>query len=822
MNDADRNRIEMEHRARFLFSIVQQIALAVVLIAVCPPAWGQSAPRDDSAAEMFLYQTLSRFNLNGGTAQSENVVLKRDRVEITFNGTFYFEAPLEGRIRGAVFIGSGKVHADVPDSVFEKDNLRRMLHADSVESDFKTAVLRFSDDTADALGLNIAPGGASSADAQKLASEFSPRMLEETGANIPARIVVSILNKEAPGFFLAEFDKGSHGRFALMLDYQGRLPAGHFGLDGGEKGLFFAYDEATYSPDIWMAFFSLADYQNKLVEYSDAYAVVTISRYDMGIDVRDWKHMKLEAHMTMTALTDGVRAVPLIINEDLSRYNDERLKKALRLKSARLANGAPLVAIQENWDGSVTLLLPTPLAKGQLIEPVLDFEGEFLIGDSSGEIDAHYVRCDCWYPRHETLNRSVFDISFRHKKGTMVTSIGEKVREERAPDGDMLTEWRMDQPVALTTFAVGDFEESMDKVKMESGGELNLDFYRVRGGVYAPYVKADFILTELNNCVRYFSALFGPYPYTRFGATYHPFAFGQGFPTMLMLPKSDLASKYTYSFIAHETSHQWWGDIVTWRSYRDQWLSEGFADYSGVLYTGRRDNDRNAPKDLLRLMHDELLASPQTLTGIGKGRLVDIGPLILGHRLNTRESFGAYQTLIYKKGALVLRMLHFLFSDPYTGDDKAFFDMMKDFVSRYANRSASTENFMAVANEHFASTPIAQTLQIKNLNWFFEQWVYESAFPSYELSYWIEPQPDGSAIVHGTVKQTDAPAQWAMPLPVVVHYTKDKVGRGIVLALGPERPATLRLPQVPESVELDPDRWVLSNKTTTVKVSAKK
>jgi aminopeptidase N len=58
----------------------------------------------------------------------------------------------------------------------------------------------------------------------------------------------------------------------------------------------------------------------------------------------------------------------------------------------------------------------------------------------------------------------------------------------------------------------------------------------------------------------------------------------------MMIPAADRDSKYTYVFIAHETAHQWWGDMVSWRSYRDQWLSEGFAEYSGILYTGRLDS----------------------------------------------------------------------------------------------------------------------------------------------------------------------------------------------------------------------------------------
>ena len=80
-------------------------------------------------------------------------------------------------------------------------------------------------------------------------------------------------------------------------------------------------------------------------------------------------------------------------------------------------------------------------------------------------------------------------------------------------------------------------------------------------------------MAELNNSVRYFHSLFGKYPYETYGAAFHPYGFGQGFPSMVMIPKTDTASKYTFSFIAHETAHQWWGNIVAWRSYRDQWLS---------------------------------------------------------------------------------------------------------------------------------------------------------------------------------------------------------------------------------------------------------
>ena len=177
----------------------------------------QQPTAEDSEAGMALYQALVKFDLSSGTARAENVVLKRDRVEMTFDGMFYFEAPIGGRIHGAVFLGRGNVHAAVPNSVFERDNLYRMLKADAVDSTFSNAVLRFSDDTVDALGLKISPAGTPPAEALKLASELSPVLLRDTGANVAARLLVSILNKESPGFFLAQFDRFRKGEPLLNV-----------------------------------------------------------------------------------------------------------------------------------------------------------------------------------------------------------------------------------------------------------------------------------------------------------------------------------------------------------------------------------------------------------------------------------------------------------------------------------------------------------------------------------------------------------------------------------------------------------------------------
>ena len=317
-----------------------------------------------------------------------------------------------------------------------------------------------------------------------------------------------------------------------------------------------------------------------------------------------------------------------------------------------------------------------------------------------------------WYPRHGYLRRSKFDISFLHKKRYKVAGPGERISEEPAagnPD-EVITKYRMTEPVALVTFAMGPYKIHQEKRKLQKG-EMPLELFSLNFIT----VKEDFVLAEMGNALEYLSTMFGEYPYPIFRAAFHPFRFGQGFATMLAIPNVDSANPQTFAFLSHETSHQWWGNVVAWRSYRDQWLSEGFAEYSGILYIKNRTRNSGDVQDEINKLRDELKTPPVTTRGVGSNRIVDIGPLILGQRLASSKSRNAYSVLTYGKGALVLRMLHFLFTNPSTGEGQAFFDMMSDFVSRYRNSAASTEEFAAVAGAHFARTSIAQKYGAKDL-----------------------------------------------------------------------------------------------------------
>jgi hypothetical protein len=772
---------------------------------------GAQAPSDATAS---LYTQLKLFALGNRSARANNLVLKKDRITLTFaSGMLYFPEPVAGQVRGAVFIGAGTLHVDTPPGQFERDNVHRLLGTDAIDEDFKSAVLRFTDDTYSVLGAGSAASAAAPEEATKLAEGLDKKVLEETGANLSSRQLLSILNHESPGFFFAEFSGGHRGRFAVLLDYQARLPLANFEIDAGERGLVYAYDDTIGRPDVWTAFYTQADYDSGQAHYSDDNNLIQTPKYTMSLDVTDPKKwLKLTAHIDCVSNYDHLAAISFAVGEDLAHADDQRRKKQLQVTAVRSGDGTPLSWFQEPWEGGFTVTLPSPMAKGQQFSLEISLAGEFMF--EARDYTYFPLSTTTWYPRHGGLQRSSFDVEFRHRKVDVAVSLGTVVRDTEVTDAknEKLTEFRLDQPVALTTFALGPYEIHKDTAKMPNGHDLPVEFYSLPGRLAS--IKEDFIVQELSNCVQYFSRLFGYYPYPVFRGAFHPFGYGQGFATTLMIPATDVADKRTYDFIAHETAHQWWGDQVLWRSYRDQWLSEGFAEYSGLMYTQARDKT-SSQTDLIKRDRLFLTYPPTTLGGVGSGKLVDVGPLIMGHRLASRETTDAYTALIYYKGALVLRMLHFLFTDPQTGDGHPFFDMMADFVHQYANRAATTDDFFAVVNSHVAQTPLAKRYGYKDINWFYRQWVLQTYLPSYRLEYELQNQPDGSVLLNGTLFQDGVPdtERWFMPLPLFVTFAPGKQAVVAIAVEGKQSTIKIKLPARPSKVELDPQLWVLSEKT---------
>jgi aminopeptidase N len=260
----------------------------------------------------------------------------------------------------------------------------------------------------------------------------------------------------------------------------------------------------------------------------------------------------------------------------------------------------------------------------------------------------------------------------------------------------------------------------------------------------------------------------------------------------------------------HEVSHQWWGHAVGWASYHDQWLSEGFADFSASLFLQYTEGG-NLDKYLKFWEHHRHTILDKNQFGL---RPNDAGPIWMGLRLNTPRAPGAYNRIVYPKGSYVLHMLRWMMYDPKTGDQK-FIAMMRDFVKSHFNTNASTETYKAIVEKHM--TPGMDLDGNKRLDWFFDQWVYGTEVPRYKLDYSLTPESDGKVTLRGKVTQSDVSPNFKMTVPIYLDFGKGIVRMGTIPVMGnmTTNEFQVKLPERPKRVMINYHYDVLATESVS-------
>jgi aminopeptidase N len=220
---------------------------------------------------------------------------------------------------------------------------------------------------------------------------------------------------------------------------------------------------------------------------------------------------------------------------------------------------------------------------------------------------------------------------------------------------------------------------------------------------------------------------------------------------------------------AHEVSHQWWGQTVGFRSYRDQWMSEGFAQASASIFL---QATRPKPDDYLNFWREQRkLITEKNPMGF---RPIDVGPVTMGFRLSSeRTGWNIYQDLVYPKGAFILHMIRMMMWSPKDGDAR-FIDMMHDFVSTYRLKAATTEDFKAMVEKHMTQGMDLENAH--NMDWFFREYVYGTDLPAYHFEGDATPDGEGWK-VHFKLTQSGVDARFANAVPVYLELADGKVMR---------------------------------------------
>jgi len=173
--------------------------------------------------------------------------------------------------------------------------------------------------------------------------------------------------------------------------------------------------------------------------------------------------------------------------------------------------------------------------------------------------------------------------------------------------------------------------------------------------------------------------------------------------------------------VSHELAHQWWGDLITLRSWEQAWVNEGFATYSDYLYY---EYDRGPEEGAINLLNKKNAY-------LREARTRYIRPIVTDHYDVPQDLFDAHS---YQKGACVLHMLRFVLGD------QRFFQVLKEFLHRYSFQPVDTHDFMKTVKE----------VTGENMDWFFEQWIFKPGHPVFEISsVWDE----GKKTLGLTIKQ---------------------------------------------------------------------
>ena len=776
-----------------------------------------------------VYRKLRDLGL-GETFHFDNFTLPLDVGTFQFHtGTLTFLSPVEGVVTGAIFVGEGHFNLK-PATTLDAHELSRRIGAAELDEDFTEVVFRFTGEER----MRILPGLGGRVDPSAPAAlafkhwkermrqrreyplGFTESILDgETMDNVDADILAAVYNPAHPPFFNAYLRGKKHKDLRFFVRTRvGAVPQ----MDSPEEVGLINYDPEGMDDGIWYLAHLKSEYASGKASSLEDRRLFATRHYKIETVIAKNEHLFSTATITFQPLIRGERVLKfgLLPNLRVTRVFDEQ--------------GQNLYFIQESRkeDGSFYVVLPQAPPAGKDASITVEYAGDKVL-EKAGE-GSFYVRArSSWYPNLNGFGERVsYDLTFKVPHRFTVVSVGKL--EGQSVEGDFaVSHWVTSTPVAVAGFNYGDYkkvEVSDDITAYKISGyyltELpdSLRRYRVLQSM-APGAMTKYALQQTRAQLQICTHYFGRLPYDDISITEQPdFGFGQSWPNLVYLPISayidstqrwmlfgNIDSKFTgfvQEVTPHEVSHQWWGHAVGWASYHDQWLSEGFAEFSAGLFL-QNAFGKDWKGDYLefwdRLRHRIL---EKNNFGVAPN---DAGPLWMGLRLVSPRSENAYQNVTYPKGAYVLQMLK---SVMYSQDDqdKAFIEMMHDFVESHRDRPASTESFKAIAEKHM--TKLMDVQRNGRLDWFFDEWVYGTQVPRYQFAYQVTPADGGKVKLHMTLTQSEVDDHFFMLVPVFADFGSGWVRIGqIGVAGNTTRSTDAILPSAPKKVALNQYKEIL-------------
>jgi hypothetical protein len=214
-----------------------------------------------------------------------------------------------------------------------------------------------------------------------------------------------------------------------------------------------------------------------------------------------------------------------------------------------------------------------------------------------------------------------------------------------------------------------------------------------------------------------------------------------------------LLREQSEDYILHELAHQWWGGVISWKSYRDVWLTEGLAHFSVLYYLKKKMSEKQFNRLIKKIKRWVY-------------RFSDTGPVIYGTRIRSLEKrYEPFQSVVYNKSALVFLMALDLIGE------KEFNRRLKSAVDEFKYKSISSMQFI----RHFCEG------NDMLLN-FFKNWVYSRAIPEVELGLVNnDPAFDTKEFKTVVLSVTQLNTDFIFPLKLKVTTQKDSTIEPLVI-----------------------------------------
>ncbi len=235
----------------------------------------------------------------------------------------------------------------------------------------------------------------------------------------------------------------------------------------------------------------------------------------------------------------------------------------------------------------------------------------------------------------------------------------------------------------------------------------------------------------------FYSSIYGFYPFIK--EKYGHVEFGR----LAGMEHQTISSMGYWSddIIAHELTHQWFGDKITCKDWHHIWLNEGFATYGEALYEEHVRGKIGYEGFMQAIMNNAKNAR---------------GSIYVQDIESVEEIFDGTRT--YAKGGTVLYMLRNVIGD------SLYFASIK----RYA--ADTTIAYKNAVTEDFQRNVEAVTGQ--NLNYFFRQWIYGENYPKYNVS--MNSSDAGNGFYNTAVKIDQEvninPAYFTMPVEIKLFF----------------------------------------------------